>query len=362
MKKRLIMTAVVLLASLAEPLFTMSGVDLVVSIYLSFVFAGLYSFLWKKKSALLLGILNILLVFIFPRLASTLIIAAFGIAAIGPRGLEYYPLAILFIASLFALPPAMPFGQKLFTWLAMVASVFVKASILSGEEIEKSYQRLLDDSSKREISLAHQKEEVVRSREFELQNVILKERNRIASDIHDNLGHLLTRTILQLGALKYMVKDDAVKTELDDISKTMNQAMNRVRESVHNIHDESMDFDADVRKIIDDFKFCPIVYRNTLKDALPHKVGSAMLYIVKEALTNTAKHSDANRVNISIYEAGGYYNFLIADNGSKKASVSNAGIGLESMEDRVAQIGGEINFSTDEGFSIFIRVSKNDEA
>lgn len=34
------------------------------------------------------------------------------------------------------------------------------------------------------------------------------------------------------------------KTELDDISKTMNQAMNRVRESVHNIHDEAMDFDA----------------------------------------------------------------------------------------------------------------------
>lgn len=49
MKKRLIMTAVVLLASLAEPLFTMSGVDLVVSIYLSFVFAGFSTAFYGRK-------------------------------------------------------------------------------------------------------------------------------------------------------------------------------------------------------------------------------------------------------------------------------------------------------------------------
>ena len=90
---------------------------------------------------------------------------------------------------------------------------------------------------------------ILENREYEVKNAVLSERNRIARDIHDNLGHLLTRCILQLGALTLSVKDENLKSNLNSISNTMNLAMNEVRYSIYNIHSSSVNIDHEIKNL-----------------------------------------------------------------------------------------------------------------
>lgn len=72
----------------------------------------------------------------------------------------------------------------------------------------------------------------------------LRERNRIAREIHDNVGHMLSRSILQMGALITIHKEEPLHGQLAGVGETLNQAMNSIRESVHDLHDESIDLRA----------------------------------------------------------------------------------------------------------------------
>ena len=66
----------------------------------------------------------------------------------------------------------------------------------------------------------------------------LKERNRIAREIHDNVGHMLSRAILQMGALSTVYEEEPLHGQLLKVNDTLNLAMNNIRESVHDLHDD----------------------------------------------------------------------------------------------------------------------------
>lgn len=63
----------------------------------------------------------------------------------------------------------------------------------------------------------------------------LQERNRIAREIHDNVGHMLTRALLQTGALCVCIKEEALLTQLNTLKDTLDDAMTSVRSSVHKL-------------------------------------------------------------------------------------------------------------------------------
>ena len=67
--------------------------------------------------------------------------------------------------------------------------------------------------------------------ETEVHLATLKERNRIAREIHDNVGHMLSRSILQLGALKALNHDSSLSAPLSELHKTLNTAMDSIRTS-----------------------------------------------------------------------------------------------------------------------------------
>ena len=62
-----------------------------------------------------------------------------------------------------------------------------------------------------------------------IENAILSERNRISRDIHDGLGHLTSRAILQLGAMMVVEKDPVKKDALNEIKNTLSEGMTEVR-------------------------------------------------------------------------------------------------------------------------------------
>lgn len=74
----------------------------------------------------------------------------------------------------------------------------------------------------------------------EIRIATLSERNRIAREIHDNVGHMLSRAILQLGAIMTVYRKDTIYDNLVPIKYSLDTAMNNIRESVHDLHKDGL--------------------------------------------------------------------------------------------------------------------------
>ena len=83
-----------------------------------------------------------------------------------------------------------------------------------------------------------------------------------------------------------------------------------------------------------------------------------MIAIVKEAMANIIKHSNATKVSVMLREHPGFYQLLIEDNGTKISQNKQPGIGLTNMRQRVEALGGNIHFRTDAGSAIIVSIRK----
>lgn len=225
-------------------------------------------------------------------------------------------------------------------------------------KMHKQNNRLSDTAREMSSLLEQQKTDLIQQQDNELHIATLNERNRIAREIHDNVGHLLSSSILQSAALKTIAKEETVKTGLDTLSQTLTKAMNNVRESVHGIYDQSIDLNLQIQEIIDQFGFCEIKYDYFITGNPNKKIKYAFITIVKEALANVAKHSDATLVTVTLREHPALYQLIIKDNGHVKSYRTDEGLGLRNMADRVESLKGHMNISIKNGFEIFISVPK----
>ena len=90
-----------------------------------------------------------------------------------------------------------------------------------------------DTDTELKLVMEQRNRELLEKQDNEIYLATLRERNRIAREIHDNVGHMLSRSILQVGALATICKEETIRQQLAGINDTLNQAMNSIRESVH---------------------------------------------------------------------------------------------------------------------------------
>lgn len=210
------------------------------------------------------------------------------------------------------------------------------------------------------ISLEEKINELVSKQDVEVKLATLNERNRIAREIHDNVGHLLTSSILQIGAVIAVSSEESTVKNLEVVKDTLNEGMNSIRESVHNLHDHSIDLYGEINKLLKNFTFCRATFNYEITGDMPIKAKYAIIAIVKEALSNVMKHSNGDLVSISLYEHPKIFQVIIYDNGNKKLDRGNyKGMGLESIKQRVASLNGIVNFDHSKGFRIFISFMKS---
>lgn len=227
--------------------------------------------------------------------------------------------------------------------------------------LENTRQEIIElrDSAKEfSLQLEGKNRELMERQDYAINLATLEERNRIARDIHDSLGHLLASSILQTGALIAGCRDESLKESLNTLKATLTQGMDGVRQSIHDLHDDSLDLYVEVRKLTDSFYFCPVSLTYDMRGIPDKKLSFAFIAIVKEALSNIMKHSDASQVRVSLREHPGLYQLVVEDNGSAKPVNPGGGIGIKNISDRVAGLGGNLNIYQENGFVIFISVPK----
>lgn len=199
--------------------------------------------------------------------------------------------------------------------------------------------------------------------ELELRFATLNERSRIAREIHDNVGHLLTRSVLQVEALAVVRADDEKLTnELTQVGDTLATAFDAVRTSVHGLHEEAYNLKTHLSALAQmESVEMQVDYR---AENLPPQVAYSFLAIVREALSNSKRHSDATEIGVAVVEFPGLYQLTVHDNGSrlpgKEGNDMRGGIGLASMEERARILGGIFRTSFDKGFKIFVSVPKTE--
>ena len=222
------------------------------------------------------------------------------------------------------------------------------------------YRRLRDDTHEASLSLEARNRDLQEARDLSAQVATLAERGRIAREIHDNVGHLLTRGIMQVEALKVVhASEPSLVGEYDAVSQTLDEAMKTVRASVHDLRDNAADPRVLMQSALDGcgIEQAELVYE---VDELPTNVARCFVAIVREAATNTMRHSDATRIEVQVREYPGLFQLVVQDNGSGGTTSSpvGAGMGLQTMDDRVRALGGTLRTEYRDGFRVFASIPR----
>lgn len=212
------------------------------------------------------------------------------------------------------------------------------------KELELSYTKLMEQSKKIE------------------ELTITKERNRVAGEIHDNLGHSLVALNMNLDVAEKMVDKDMEKTkELLNKAKALSkESMDSLRKAVYALKEErpttlTEKLKSIVYNIQSTDKIQIILNIDERIESLPLENKEIIYTSIKEGVTNSIKHGKGNKLNIDIK----------VDKENKKISIKDNGLGcndlvkgngLLGIENRVSSIGGVVNYNIGEkeGFEMEI--------
>ena len=313
---------------------------------------------------------------VLPRYARVALAAAYAIAAlIFPVWAAFLPLMAyecatddnVFAHALWAAPLLAALrAWDTIPWLVVLLFCMVAAVLAwrtsSFLQQREHFQKLRDETREASLELEERNRGLEEARDLSTQVATLAERGRIARDIHDNVGHLLTRAIMQVEALKVVHADEPqVAGEFDAVATTLNEAMETVRASVHDLHDEASDPEGLMRSTLDG---CGVedACLDFEADGLPANVGRCFVAIVREAATNTVRHSDATSLQVRVCELPGLYQLTVQDNGTKQpnGNEEEPGMGLAAMEDRMRALGGTFRVGWENGFRVFASVPKKE--
>lgn len=248
----------------------------------------------------------------------------------------------------------------------LVIAAFTLVSIILYERMMK-YKNLLhrtrDDSKELEEILQEKNRRLMAEQDQQVHLATLAERNRIAREIHDNVGHLLSRAILLLGAISTVNKDENLTPQLEMLANTLDESMAKMRESVHDLHDDSIDLKKNFDEIIGELKNYTVNTDLDLDESIPTNVKLSLIGILKEAVTNIIKHSNGDTVSVILQRNYSFCTISITDNGTisqdmkeKIAMDDYEGIGLTNIKNRANSLGGDAYFYTNDGFTVFARL------
>ena len=226
------------------------------------------------------------------------------------------------------------------------------------EKLRVEYINLRDDMVEFSRTLEEKNTELMEKQDYEVNMATLNERNRIAREIHDSVGHVMSSAILQVGALKTTTSDKTIKNNLSDLNETLSAGMNSIRKSVHNLYDDSIDLHVQLQKMVNDFALCPIEFDYDMGDVSNSKITYAIIAIVREALANIMKHSNADHVSLTVREHPGLYQVIVSDNGTKTNDDLETGMGLNNIKTRVESLKGFLNIDARSGFKLFVSIPK----
>lgn len=251
---------------------------------------------------------------------------------------------------LLALIPIVLFQE----WALLFLSTFIFYMAVLSRELSEAKQlnrEMRDQLTEDNMRLRAQRNELMKTHEKDIYMAGLNERNRIARDMHDALGHSLSSSILLIESLKYVKDEETLHHSLKQLQDRLKVGMEDVRHSIHNLYDTSIDLESRIESYLGEMDNYSKEFIYDVNIRLTHEQKIDMLSLVREALTNIRKHSNASAFKVIIKEHPKFLAMTVKDNGNADNKFSR-GMGLQSMTETVQKYGGVLNTFNDEGFTV----------
>lgn len=208
-------------------------------------------------------------------------------------------------------------------------------------------RRIRDELQERALALEARNRDLADRQDYEVELATLAERARIAREIHDNVGHQLTRASLQAEALRVVHADEPrVAADFADVKRTVDEALQLVRASVHALNDNAVDLSVQLERIVEGARSDggPQIELDVMTEHAPANVANCFAAVLREALSNTMRHACAQTVTVRCMEHPSFYQLIVTDDGVVGVQASGRGaaegMGLASMRERIEALGG----------------------
>ena len=358
--------------------FLLKGLVLIIAIL--FMINHFYMFFYPKggfkvTTVILDGLLCFSYAFMFP--SSTLYIILVGVTAttlfigVSDRtvhvkfciGCVFLWVMAMYLA--FIQGVIIPYGENLMNAAFVVFSIFVGDLIRRLSEVNavmnEQYEQLND--AHEELAVTYEQLQQY-SREVEDLTVI-RERNRIAREIHDTVGHKMTALLVQLQLARELHPIDVKKSAsamkvCEDLARS---ALEEVRFSVRTLHndDEKSSLISTIRNMLAEFnKMTGLQTSFTLQGNPAVILTSIQLTIIRaiqEMLTNAKRHGRATKCRVRLICLPEKITLQMSDNGVGTSQIV-PGFGLTNMRERMIDLGGSVLYEseTGKGFSVLIEI------
>ena len=235
----------------------------------------------------------------------------------------------------------------LLTSILSVAAALLSLRTAQLEREQQRMRRTRDELQERALALEARNRDLADRQDYEVELATLAERARIAREIHDNVGHQLTRASLQAEALRVVHADEPrVAADFTDVKRTVDEALQLVRASVHALNDNATDLSVQLERIVEGARSDsgPQIELEVLAEHTPANVANCFAAVLREALSNAMRHAHAKTITVRCMEHPSFYQLIVTDDGTggvrTGARSATGGMGLASMRERVEALGG----------------------
>jgi len=194
---------------------------------------------------------------------------------------------------------------------------------------------------------------------------ILRERTRISREIHDNVGHALSTTLIQLQSIQLRLEKEA-PTQVVFIEKLISfiaNALENTREIVHHMGRDALKkqhLKHELAELCHNFSdLTQIMVTLTCSDNelnLDSDYKLVLFRVVQEGLTNAVKHGHATQIKVILTASRDRILLTIQDNGCGTNSIVE-GFGQQTMRARIQKLGGELHFLSEHNNGFTVKAS-----
>lgn len=243
----------------------------------------------------------------------------------------------------------------------VIFSYYLFVQNINLEKLEHRYKRIRDDYTEKNLKLEMERMKILDKSERERHDLVLVERERIAKELHESIGHTISSSIIQIEALKVTTNDEIMKSSLEKVQENLKSGMNEIRSVLHDLKSQSLDLEKKINDLIKSTNRIEGKLSLIGFEDVKMNLKFDIISIVKEAITNSVKHSDADFMDITLVNNRKYVVLNIQDNGKKYVDVSTLekGIGMISTKEIVDYYAGNMNLSYNNGFNIHILLLEN---
>ena len=191
-----------------------------------------------------------------------------------------------------------------------------------------------------------------------------RERNRLAREIHDTLGHTLTGITAGLDACLAIidVAPDQTKKQLEMLSQVSRDGIKEIRRSVNELRPDALErlsLEVAIRKMVMDMsKVSDVeIYFETEEKHLKFDEDeeNAIYRVIQESITNAVRHGQAKKIWITLKKIDGEILLVIKDNGIGCEEIKS-GFGTKHIKERIEMLKGTVSFDGRNGFTVTARI------